>query len=188
MFKKFLPFNAPADWYFIDPDTGKEFFGKDKQEIIGKILEYRSQNQLEEIPLLGETIENFLCNFPVNLGKCGKVKLERNFWGYIKGGITLVKNVLVKNFVSQEEADRRASICLKCPHNVFPDKRGFIKWSDRLAEASVPDKKVRGYDQLGNCEACSCPLRVKTWVVGPFKLEKEEKEKMKKVGCWQIVE
>lgn len=187
MFLKFLPFKAPLDFEFKDPDTGYLFRAESRSELVDKIVAYRSQNELPEIFRLDLVIENYLCRMPQHISKCGKnTQLQRQWWHYLKGGVSLIKNMLIENPVSQEVADGRSEVCSKCPHNVFPDKTRFVKWSDKVAEASVPGKRSKFHVLLGNCEVCTCPLRAKVWTQGPFDLKEEEKEKMVKVGCWQI--
>lgn len=87
--------------------------------------------------------------------------------------------------VSEDVAKRRAKICMGCPHNVFPDKGAFIEWADSMAEAATGGKRIEETDKLGNCEVCSCPLRAKIWHKGPFKLLKQEKQKLPGF-CWQL--
>ena len=189
MLKRFLPFCAASSWWFTDPDTGQGFQAVDKPDLIKQILAYREQNGLPEIYMLSEVIDNFLCGLPENRGKCGKnEKLQRNLWTTLKGGILLIKNVLIGVTVPQAVADVRSEKCLNCPHNVNPDKGKYDKWADRLAEASVPGKKSKFHNQIANCEVCTCPLRVKVWTYGPFGNTKEQEAQMRKVGCWQIVD
>ena len=188
VFKRFKAFMAPVVWTFPDPDTKHEYQASSREELIKKIIAYRTQNELPEIEMLGAVVDNYLCGLLENIGKCEKVKLERSWWQTMKGGVALLKNVLVKNPVAREVAEKRGEICATCPHNVFPDKGRFVKWSDKLAEDSVPGKRVTMHNQLGNCEICSCPLKVKVWMQGPFfEEDKSKRDEMRKVGCWQIL-
>lgn len=95
------------------------------------------------------------------------------------------------SYVQQGEADRRASICIKCPHNVFPDKGPFLKWSDDIAKEAVGDRRSVHHDELGNCEICTCPLRAKVWTGDPIDLPADQLAQMRSVrtmdgkACWQ---
>lgn len=183
---KFLPFRASLEFEFIDPDTGYVYRAESKAALVDKIVAYRSQNNLEQIFKLDAVIDNYLCRMPQNAGKCGKnVDMNRSWWHYIKGGVSLLKNMLIENPVEQKEADRRSEICAACPNNVFPDKGRFVKWSDKVAEASVPGKRSKCHKELGNCSVCTCPLRAKVWSPKPFLLSPREETEMKKVKCWQ---
>lgn len=193
MLKKFKAFAAPSEYWFPDPDTGYTFTAKSKEELTKKIVAYREQNGLPEIEMLSYVIDNFLCGLPENLGKCDKCEeVKRSWLTYLKGGVALVRNVFVPNPVSQDTAERRAAECLKCPLNMFPsDKKDrFSAWADKMMALSVPGKKVSVSKQLGQCGACSCNLRVKVFIPGPFSNSKEEKQQMLRANpkCWQILE
>jgi len=106
----------------------------------------------------------------------------------LKGGINLLMNLFYgdKNIVSQNEADRRAEVCLNCPHNTFPDKANFVKWADEMALLTIRNNKSKYHESLGNCDVCSCNMRAKVFFGSRIVLSDEEKEKMQKVGCWQL--
>lgn len=186
-FMKFKPFVGPKIFQFQDPDTGRPLKAETYEGLVKLIVSYRHQNGLEPIEHLNIVIDNYLCTLPCHVGDCvPRVKLKRNFTQYIKGGIALVKDILYKKRVSRAVAEKRADICIDCPHNVFPDKGAFLTWSDRQWESMVGDTKVKQHDELGNCEICSCPLRAKVWYDGDMELEEDHKKIMKEVGCWQV--
>lgn len=188
-FMKFKPFSAPQRYIFKDPDTGHFYNEANKQELVKAIVSYRVQNQLEPIEHLGAVLESYWCGLPENVGACQPAKpFSRGFFGYIKGGVALVKNIYYgdSNIVSADLADKRAEVCIGCRYNTFPDKGMFIQWSDEVAEASVGDSKSKYHDLLGNCEVCSCPLRAKVFYKGPSDLTTQERTQMREVGCWQV--
>lgn len=188
MLFKFKPFEVSGAWEFIDPDTNYKYIAPNKKELIQLIVGYRSQNKLDPIPSLDVVLESYLCTLPCNTGKCKPYgKLTRGLMAYMKGGIALVANLWYDNTVSQKEADRRSSVCFSCPLNVFPDRGPFVQWSDNIAEASIGKKKSEYHDDLGNCAACSCPLRAKVWYPGPVDLNPGEETLMRSVkNCWQL--
>lgn len=188
--QRLKPFAAPARYIFQDPDTRYLYKAKNKESLFRQIIDYRDQNRLAPIIALEYVLEAYWCSLPENAGLCEKVKLKRGLMHYIKGGISLIENLYYgeKNIVAPEKAEKRAKICIGCSLNVFPDKDKFIQWSDEIAEASVGDRKVSVYEELGNCEGCTCPLRAKVWWKGDFKLKKEEIIKMHGANprCWQL--
>lgn len=190
LFLKFKQFIAPKSFRFTDPDTKREFKGNSIQDLVTQVQGYRSQNDLEELEYLSTVIENFLCHLPIHAGSCMPVKNpKRSIAQYMRGGIATLKNIAYKEFVPQEEADRRSEICSRCPHNNFPDaSRHFINWANDIAVRSVGDKKSSHHDKLGVCGLCSCPLRAKVFYKGKIKLSKEELSKMEALSnppCWQ---
>ena len=171
---------------FQDPDTGHKYQGRTRQELVSRIVAYRAQNQLEPIEELPRVLENYWCGLPENCGSCNQNDtLERGLLATIKGGITLLANVALKKFVTQEVADSRGEVCLKCPHNTFPDKDRFQDWSDNLALHSIGERRSKHHSELGNCDLCSCPLRVKVWNGMGSKIDKPA---LYPHFCWQIRE
>jgi len=189
---EFKPFEGSAEFTFIDPDTNYHYSADSFTSLVSFIVNYRAQNRLKPIVGLGQVINNYLCGLPCNSGKCRQAKLKRGFYQYVKGGIALLENLYFgeEHMVPQEEADRRALICLECKFNVIVDKGPFIRWSDDLALACVGNRKSTYHDALGNCEGCSCCLRAKVFFKGPFKLSKKEVSEMRAANgkCWQLEE
>lgn len=182
-------FEAPASFTFRDPDTGQKFSATSRPQIIADIIRYRAQNQLDPILHLPQVLEQYWCTLPENVGKCEPcAKLERTFFQYIKGGVALLQAYIFDKYTTQEEADRRGGICVSCPLNVFPDKKGFLKWSDDQAERSIQQRRSIHHDNLGNCNACGCLLKSKVWYGGSITLKPEEEAEIKKTTpeCWQL--
>lgn len=187
MFMRFKPFKASLTYKFKDPDTGHEYTGKNKQDLINKIGSYRAQNRLKPIEALDAVLENYLCNLPENMGLCEPNKvLRRGFLPTIRGGIALLENIMYQRFATQATADERADQCSKCPHNYFPDKSKFLEYSDQIAEAATGGKRSKFHNLLGNCEVCTCPLRAKVFYDGKVTLTPDEVKAMEKVNCWQL--
>lgn len=182
--KKLKPFLAPLKVQFVDPDTGHKYTAKTRTELVQKIVNYRAQNELEPIENLNLVLENYFCSLPENKHLCEVTALGRGFMGYVKGAVTIVYNMLLKNYVSQEEADRRASICIQCPHNVFPiSKDAFMSWSDELSYHTLGDRKTQFDNELGSCDVCTCPLRTKIWN-GEVVRESDETNAKFPDFCW----
>lgn len=99
--------------------------------------------------------------------------------------MALVQNMIYSSYVSQEEADRRANICVNCPNNVFPDKGTFVDWADRVAEASLVGRKSKHHSELGNCSVCTCLLRSKVFFGGKIDISEKDRENYPSF-CWQL--
>lgn len=186
VFMRLKPFQGPKEYKFVDPDTGYRFRGRTRQELLSHIVAYRAQNQLEPIEELGLVVENYLCTLPENCGSCHENQaISRGFLKTIKGGVVLLVNVALKKFVTPEKADERGAVCLNCPHNVFPDKDRFVRWSDDLALHSIGERRSKHHEALGTCDLCDCPLRVKVW--NGVKV-KPDRPALYPHFCWQIKE
>lgn len=187
MFFRFNPFDGPSSFTWKDPDTGVFFEESDKQSLIQRIQAYREQNNLEKIEHLSFVLESYWCSLPENAGKCTAIEsAPRGTWGYLKGGIALLKTLMYNAFAPQRVAENRAKQCAKCPFNVFPDKGPFLKWSDAIAESTVGERKTLMQERLGSCAVCSCVLKAKVFSTGEVEASEEDIEKYKSVNCWQL--
>lgn len=187
---KLRPFCGPKRFVFKDPDTGYAYQEATEKDLIKRILGYRAQNQLQPINHLHAVLQNYWCALPENQGECEECpKLQRGLLAYIRGGVALIDNLWYgpSARVNQETADARSEICVNCPYNIFPDKGPFIAWSDMMAENSIGDSRSARHNDLGNCEVCSCTLRAKVFYKGDMGLTEDQKEKMREVGCWQVL-
>lgn len=161
------------------------FKAPNRQVLFAQIIAYRVQNELPLIDGLNTVIDNYLCQLPENCGSCQPLeKLPRGFMSYLKGGMALIKNMIYSKYVSQEEADRRAVICISCPKNIFHDMGPFVHWSNEIMVNSVGDRKAKDYEKLGECSCCTCPLRAKVWYGGEIELKEKELECTPDF-CWQ---
>lgn len=187
MFFRFKPFEGPARFRWKDPDTGHKFEEPTKEALITRINSYRAQNNLEAIEALPFVLESYWCGLPENAYKCVPVEVTpRGMLGYIKGGVALLKNLWYGKFASKSVADVRSGQCSECQFNVFPDRNGFIKWSDDIAVASVGERRSSNHDKLGICAVCSCPLRAKVFYTGKVENNPEWRSKFESVKCWQL--
>lgn len=135
---------------------------------------------MPEIEFLGEVLESYWCSLPENVGRCVPKIVERGILAYVKGGISLLKNMVYNSYVSKEEAERRAGICSTCPHNV----KGNEGWADLVAYHSIGDRTTPYDSKLGMCELCSCPLRAKVHLGGDLGINMETLRLLPDF-CWQ---
>lgn len=186
--RRFLSNTTPKTWKFKDPNTGRVFEAETKKELFDRIVTYRSFNNFPPLEALVHVIEDYNCGLPENHSICDDVPLERGWMQYVEGGISLLKQTLFKKFASQEEADKRAEICIHCPNNALPDTGGFLAWTDQVTEQSIGGLKSKHHSQLGSCLACSCVLKAKVFYGGEIKLSATEEAKIRHTNpnCWQL--
>lgn len=94
--------------------------------------------------------------------------------------------------VAQEVANRRASICVDCPQN---GQGGLSRYFTIPAAAMIKARFEKLHEkkmatpsdaQLGICEACLCPLKLKVWTPLDFILKHMEDNVRSKLDgrCW----
>lgn len=94
--------------------------------------------------------------------------------------------------VSHEEATHRASTCIQCPKNTKGDWTRFftIPAADvirrQFGVAVGLECNTSHDDQLGICEACGCPLRLKVHIDDDFILARTSREELSEMPeeCW----
>lgn len=98
--------------------------------------------------------------------------------------------------VSQELANGRGAVCLKCPLN--QDGHNVAKLTDKIAEAILDQRRkklemnlrVEGEADLHTCEVCLCHLPLKVWVPIKTIAERTHPKLMEKFPeyCWMKTE
>lgn len=210
---KFKSMNASIDYVpkvgfcFKDPDTGKEFKAKNYrcfEDLEYHVQNYRKQNNLPPIQDFREVWEHYICmNFSSERGNCcvQDASISRSFKQYVVGGIAYIKSVLQKEeekFVSKEEAESRADICLRCKYNKKNYGHNFAQYyTDKMMARSVGARRVDRWAELYTCMGCSCVLNSKVWfsdkIVGESllrgdlsKIEKATDYSGRPIECWQV--
>ncbi len=98
--------------------------------------------------------------------------------------------------VSQELAESRAAVCVKCPLNEKGDLSRFftIPAAERIRK-QIEVKEGRGLKtsldkKLSTCSACLCPLKLKVWFPLPFIVKHMDEDVKVQLdsGCWILEE
>lgn len=166
----------PTGFAFQQPETGAKLDGQSLEETVALVVKHRIANALprQSVDEVREDVEAQLCmllgpswcqdaqafNFPTDWEsiKAGTRTLLSWAFEAAKGG---------HPYVTQEEAERRASACSNC----FMNKRGggclscgFVDLV-RKVMAETPDPgQTKNDDKLNTCTICGCLLRKKVWL------------------------
>jgi len=160
----------PNGWRYVDPDTGFKFRKRynSLEELVEHVQNYRDHNGFAKIPKLTFVIQDWLCSQP-NMEKfCQEVSVkDRSLSQYLRGAKAAAKVFLGgdKAFVSEEEAEARASLCAKCRHNKRNSSDSKLRhYTDEYVQDIVGDRKTSVDAKLFSCEICSCALRPKVHI------------------------
>ena len=192
----------PGGWHWVEPTTKRIFRHYAANAFFDEIRDHRLAQGIPIEPGWKEAIEDTICRDHPEWGKSVCARTERygerkpislaamqSFlsvmasWigGVLRGG---------EAFVSQDEADSRAAICITCEFNMnIAGSCGAC--ADRIARALsiIGSRRTKYDDELGACGICSCALRVAVHV--PLEaqhagLSEELKEDFRKVDyCWK---
>lgn len=193
----------PGGWRFEDPQTGFKFdrHYRTIDELMAHVDSYRAQNKLPPIPDLQENIEIYLCSQPDMEGHCiEQATIKRTAQQYLQGAKAAIKTFFNPNaaFESQEVAQKRAEICVRCRHNRKNSKHlRAQEYTDEVVSKVVGDRTTPLDSKLFTCELCTCPLRPKVHIsqkIVQDSLSAKERLKLMKatdfegkpLHCWQI--
>lgn len=200
---------APIGGYrFTDPDTGDVYNRQYRNfaELEEHVTKFRLQNKLPMLKKLRAIWEAYVCaNVSAMRSRCCDVEavVERNFTQYFRGAKAFFQAAIQKAeaFVSQEVADERAAICIKCDQNVVDiGHKAARYYSDRFMLAQVGKRKSEHHAKLHTCKLCSCILKAKVFYVRSLVVEKltnNEIMDLKRypvdtsghpLQCWQLKE
>ena len=113
-------------------------------------------------------------------------------------GVILKSLGLEVKFVDEDEANRRAKLCLNCKNNIKNYGHSFAHYyTDKMMARSVGDRRVRDWQNLFTCKCCSCILNSKVWFSGKIvggSLLRRDLEELKQskdyagkpFKCWQV--
>jgi hypothetical protein len=166
--------SPPNGWRYRQPESGLEFRHYSRDAFFKEIQSHRLANGYEITPDWKERIESDICREHMaewGAGICRRVQHlgERKAISFAAAqsflntmGSWLIQTAKGEDaFVSQEEADRRARICVTCPNNIHSFGGSCGSCADRIMRAllHVVGKRSTRYDHnLGACAICSCSL------------------------------
>lgn len=186
-FLEFKAFHGPrSGWSFRDPDTGFLMTAPTQEKLTQLVRDHRAANSKPPIDFLSKVIENCVCQEPDNKPHCEPVSFDRSIMQYLRGGMALLMNVFYgeENMVAPAEAERRASICERCPYNVDkPDTPNYEEWSNDMASRMRGPRRTSVDPKLKNCAICTCNLKAKVWLKNAAMQPEEEVKAPEE--CWQ---
>lgn len=164
----------PPTYLFIDESQNK-FENPDLSLVIAQVTQFRHENNLPAIAYLQETILNFtmlsddryaqhreMYNPSPEVSLSAKQYIAAAF-AYLHAR-TLTPEEL---FVTQEEAERRAAICLNCPRNVHT-VNGRTKQDPGLGQSKfvqlAKGRTTTVDNSLNLCGVCTCVLTGKVHI------------------------
>lgn len=164
---------TPSVYRFEDEQQpAVKFEDTDLDLLLARIVQYRHENKLPAIAYLKDVVVNHTMTtdenytaFTEHFTPDPQVHLSAK--QYIKSAIAFAKAALTPDedlFVPQDEAERRALVCLNCPRNV-QFLNGHDANSPTLAQSQfcqLAEGKTTTVDgSLGLCGVCTCVNKCK---------------------------
>lgn len=167
-------------WVYTDPDTGLKITGGDFFTLRTNVVKHRMNNGLPVGPEIDQHVMDQICARAPDSCESNDGTTPRR---HVNGGdvvhfLNILKTWLStsgEKFVSQAEADRRASICASCPKNV--PVHGCLGCQNLAGVLmNTIGHKVTPFNSvLHGCAVCSCSLPALVWapsaVLPPARME-----------------
>lgn len=209
----------PGGFYYFQPQTQFQTTpGLTFDQAVAELIKHRIANPRFNLPTDTETVANELDEFTCvriaqNPNYCTgtpgtvlpfqeptRLSFRQNLVGAAAGAAKYVQNTMAgialyaewfgsSRPVAQEEAERRAAICVTCPHHVQGDimQRFNAAAADEIMKIMGILKdmnlKTAQDDKLAVCEICDCPMKAKVW--SPVYLILKHLRPEAKAGLWE---
>ena len=184
-------------WWFVYPDTGHTITGRNHDDIMAEAKAHANANNLPIGLLFEDQVEDWICqampNACVDCDDGKPIRVPHLTMGDVERGTKVALRHWMNNreLVSEEEANRRAVVCVKCPYNRSFAKPcgglcGFLK---DVVRSLIGAKGTKHDGKLHACGICHCWLASAIWV--PLNIQcpdvtSEMKELFHKLSnCWK---
>jgi hypothetical protein len=179
-------------WKYRVPETGVQLISASFQSLTSDVRAHLKANNLPIPESFANWLANEVCTQNENMGRiCGKPPKKRpagmlaNLSPAMLGRFsrTMMGVLSSRRLVSQEEANRRANICMGCPLNVtvggcqgcFSFVHEVRKLLTNITTEAKPDF----------CGACGCDLQLKVWIPNDILDDAETELPEYAPDCWR---
>lgn len=152
---------------YIDPMTEIPVVGDTAKKIADKVIFERKERNLPTEDVLKE-VEEYLCSQLPSLCQrriTGMMVKKEYTKADVLAFIESVKGTLTSGgVVSEEEAARRANVCLTCPYNLRLAGCEGCNGISSLVFKLLGARRITNMGALKACGICGCSLKAKIWV------------------------
>lgn len=166
--------SPPGEFQYRVPQTGQFFRASNWPQLQEQLIAHYRATGYPAPANLYEAVEDFICaNHPDYChGEATDIKfamqqLAHSFTNVLTGTKTIASWVAKgRPYVTQEQAEARAAVCVTCQFNVPPDGCSSCNKSVlKDAVMLVIGKKSTSRDaQLASCKICGCVIPAKLWL------------------------
>jgi len=191
MYPNYTLIGERSGWFYPVEETKVVFIAYNWRELVGRVEKHLKGNGIAISADLNLTMMKVFCE-ATKSEYCAEEDPNQNAKGRLfeqaQRFLRTINNVVASgaSLVSQEEADRRASICAVCPQNQ-PTDVGCTGCGMKTAIAQMANfalgKSTPLDSQLHWCQVCGCKNSLKIWVDRESMSEKDLADKWE-TECW----
>jgi hypothetical protein len=159
---KDLQLVPPGGWRYVQPESGALIRGGDYHRLLANIRDHRISNNYPIGLNFEAEIQNAICERGAECQPAVRDPGPRNVTLDDLRNFLLVLRKWVADgatFVSKEEAERRAAICVRCPRNQKVGGCFGCKGIVNLISEVIGGRDTRFDQELSGCGVCGCELR-----------------------------
>ena len=162
----------PSGFVYLVPETNVEIRAGDFDNLVDRVRKHLAVNKRALPDGLASTIEHYIClinpaSFCIGESEDGDRQSVVTSAQKIKDATNMASTRLKwgadRFLTSQDEAERRAEICMNCRENF----RGVCTTCNGLKDyvvKAIGDRVTRRDAQLGVCTFCSCLIKAKVHI------------------------
>lgn len=176
----------PGGWRYEQPETGYVMTSGSLAGLISKIQEHRKGNAIEA----GDPerdVHEFICAKSPELCMRQTAIIEKPGLGLedVRAFAETVKAIVAKRgegcYVESEQAEKRAAVCVSCPHN---KRLPGCTPCQGIANLVSLNRETSRDDSLKQCAVCGCFLSSKVHLTNEVILETQAKDYTFPDWCW----
>lgn len=192
MHLKTLLMEPPGGWIYRQPETGLVMKDITFGMLVQRVQQHRTNQKIETKSNLAAEVEAAICaalSPEDQVTHCTGIPTGPRtvHWSHIESFLKTLAAFVVgpDPLVSQEEADRRASICARCPMNVGMHGCAMCRSALDALREKLTTRRTALDDQLKACGWCSCDNRAQVHVPLSALAAGKKSLPLPPTWCWQ---
>lgn len=173
-------------WRATQPETGTTIKGRTLRELVSEVARYRTVNGLPVEPNAQRQVENQICDTLEEEEACRACRYlddddtrnpkhlrawrssREQLWNFALAikGVLAAAAAGTPLHVSKEEAERRASICAQCQHNLPVANCWGCGELGSTYRSLVGSLNTVKDPLLASCDQCGCDNKTQVWFTG----------------------
>lgn len=176
----------PGGWRYEQPETGYVMRSGSLRGLVALVRAHREGNGLT-VGDPEQDIHEWLCAMHPEICRRETAIIEKPGIGFsdvqafVATVTELIKRKGDRSFVGKDEAERRASVCITCPHNKSLPGCGPCKG---IASLVTLNRETSKDDSLKQCAICGCFLATKVHLDRDLIRETQAKDYVFPDWCW----
>lgn len=171
LYPDYLILGSPYGWFYAVEETKTCFINYGWRELVRDVNKHLKGNGIHVPADLNLEMMAEFCRV-TSSPSCAEsdpdASERQRYMTMASRFLRAVEDAVMNGLVQQDEADRRAEICSRCPHNVKEKFRWCVGCAAQSAAAKLAkfalNKSTPHDGQINSCDVCFCNLPLKVWV------------------------